>query len=88
MQFLDPTSTSNTAFIPTHPSHPATKKYVDDTVAAGSIQYSTMPTASASTVGKIVQFTGTTDNTYTNGYFYIGTSETTEEGGETVTTYG
>ena len=36
------------------------------------IQYSTMPTASSETVGKIVQFTGTTDSTYTNGYFYIG----------------
>jgi len=36
------------------------------------IQYSTMPTASSSNVGKIVQFTGTTDSTYTNGYFYIG----------------
>lgn len=34
------------------------------------IQYSTMPTASASNVNKIAQFTGTTDNTYTNGYFY------------------
>lgn len=34
------------------------------------IQYSTMPTASASNEGKIVQYTGTTDSTYTNGYFY------------------
>lgn len=34
------------------------------------IQYSTMPTASASNVGYIVQFVGTTDSTYTNGYFY------------------
>lgn len=33
-------------------------------------QYSTMPTASADNVGKIYQYTGTTDSTYTNGYFY------------------
>lgn len=36
------------------------------------IQYSTMPTATSETVGKIVQYTGTTTNDYTNGYFYIG----------------
>ena len=34
------------------------------------IQLSTMPTASADYLDKIVQFTGTTDSTYTNGYFY------------------
>jgi hypothetical protein len=34
------------------------------------IQYPTMPTASSSNVGDIIQFTGTTDSTYTNGYFY------------------
>ena len=37
------------------------------------IQYSTMPTASADLVGKIVQYVGTTTTTtpiYTNGYFY------------------
>lgn len=33
-------------------------------------QYSTMPTASAYNLGEIVQFTGTTDANYTNGYFY------------------
>lgn len=38
------------------------------------IQYSTMPTASASNLGKIIQFTGTTTSTYTNGYFYKCTS--------------
>lgn len=46
------------------------------------MQYSTMPTASSSTVGKIVQYIGTTDNTYTNGYFYIGTTD-----GESTPTY-
>ena len=40
------------------------------------IQYSTMPTASAETIGKIIQYIGTTSNNYTNGYFYIGTSTT------------
>lgn len=34
------------------------------------IQFSTMPTANADNLGKIVQFIGTTDSTYTNGYFY------------------
>lgn len=34
------------------------------------IQYSTMPTANADNLGKIVQYTGATDSTYTNGYFY------------------
>jgi len=33
-------------------------------------QYYTMPTASADYEGKIVQYIGTTTNTYTNGYFY------------------
>ena len=33
-------------------------------------QYETMPTASADNVGEIVQFSGTTDANYTNGYFY------------------
>lgn len=34
------------------------------------IQYSTMPTASNDNLGKIVQYIGTTNSTYTNGYFY------------------
>jgi len=38
-------------------------------------QYSTMPTASAETVGKIIQYIGTTNANYTNGYFYIGTTD-------------
>lgn len=46
-----------------------TKKYVDDSIPS-PIQYSTMPTASESLLGKIVQYIGTTDATYTNGYFY------------------
>ena len=38
------------------------------------IQYAVMPTADATTVGKIVQYIGETNNTYTNGYFYVGTN--------------
>ena len=34
------------------------------------IQYSTMPNASNDNLGKIVQYIGTTNSTYTNGYFY------------------
>lgn len=34
------------------------------------MQFSTMPTAAASLEGKIYQYIGTTDATYTNGYFY------------------
>lgn len=41
------------------------------------MQFSTMPNASADTVGKIVQYIGTTNANYTNGYFYIGTTDGT-----------
>lgn len=51
--------------------NPATTKYVDDNIP----QKSTMSTATSSDVGKIVQFIGTTDANYTNGYFYIGTED-------------
>ena len=34
------------------------------------IQHTQMPTASAENVDNIAQYTGTTDSTYTNGYFY------------------
>ena len=30
----------------------------------------TMPIASASNLGKVIQYVGTTDANYTNGYFY------------------
>lgn len=35
-----------------------------------TIQVATMPTASASNEGQIVQYVGATDSTYTNAYFY------------------
>lgn len=47
-----------------------------------TIQYSTMPTASADNLGHIVQYTGTTTASYTNGYFYICVSD-----GESTPTY-
>lgn len=59
------------------------KKYVDDNVA----KYTTMPTATVDTIGKIVQYIGVTNQDYISGYFYIGTSTTEEVGGENVTTY-
>lgn len=39
------------------------------------MQFSTMPTADSTTVGKIIQYTGTTNANYTNGYFYIGIND-------------
>lgn len=48
-------------------------KYVADlllNLKQDTIQYSTMPTANSTTLGKVVQYIGTTDSTYTNGYFY------------------
>jgi len=56
---------------------PATYSWVNINVQPSSseIQVSTMPTASAETVGKIIQYVGTTDANYTNGYFYIGTTD-------------
>lgn len=51
----------------------ASATYATKTELAGkqdTVQYSTMPTASADNVGDVVQFVGTTDSTYTNGYFY------------------
>ncbi len=47
-----------------------------DEISKAAIQVSTMPTPSASLVGKIVQFTGTTGGSYTNGYFYKCTEPT------------
>ena len=46
-------------------------------IASGGqqIQYDVMPTPGADDVGKIIQYTGTTDANYTNGYFYAGTSD-------------
>lgn len=40
-----------------------------------AIQIDTMPTASATYVGKVVQFVGATDANYTHGYFYECTTD-------------
>lgn len=47
-----------------------------------TIQYSTMPTASATNLGQIAQYIGTTDTDYTNGLFYECVSD-----GEATPTY-
>ena len=52
------------------------------------IQYSSMPTATSSNVGKIVQYIGSNTNEYTNGYFYQVVSEiSTDETGAETTIY-
>ena len=43
---------------------------IDMTAYQETMQYATMPTATSSIEGKIVQYTGTTTSSYTNGYFY------------------
>ena len=62
--------------VPTTNNQLTNKKYVDDNKGQ-TIQYETMPTASADYLGKIVQYTGTTNANYTNGHFYVcvGTTE-------------
>lgn len=61
------TSLSNDS---TDTQYPSAKCVYDELIDKQDvIQYSTMPTASASNEGQIVQFTGTT-GTYTNGHFY------------------
>ncbi len=68
--------------VPTTDNQLTNKKYVDDNKGQ-TIQYETMPTPSADYLGKIVQYTGTTNVNYTNGYFYVCVSETEND----VTTY-
>lgn len=46
------------------------------------MQFSTMPTASADNLGKIIQYTGTTTSSFTQGHFYIVVSD-----GATTPTY-
>ena len=60
-----------TTATPTANTSATTKLYVDTILATKQdvIQVSTMPTASASEEGRIVQWIGS-DGTYTNGYFY------------------
>ena len=57
---------NTTSWTPSGDYNPATKKYVDDNI----VKKSTLPAASSSNLGAIYQYTGTTDQNYTNGYFY------------------
>ena len=43
---------------------------IDNLISGVEVQYDTMPTASSSNLGQVVQYTGSTTQTYTNGYFY------------------
>lgn len=43
---------------------------VNNIVEENKIQVTTMPVASSAVVGKVVQYIGTTNANYTNGYFY------------------
>lgn len=71
------------AYTPTADYHPAVLKTVNDAVAKKQdiMQYKTLPTASEDNEGQIAQYIGTTDNTYTQGYFY----QVISDGGETPT---
>ena len=71
---------NTTEFTPTGDYHPATKKYVDDSIAAIDIptgssnaieQVETLPTASASNLGVVYQYVGNTNDTYTKGNYYV-----------------
>ena len=54
------------SYTPTGQYNPATKKYVDD----NTVKRASLPTASSSNLGVIYQYVGTTDQNYTQGYFY------------------
>lgn len=71
--------TNSISFTPTGNYNPATKKYVDDKTKDITVQMSTLPTASSSNLGKIYQYIGDTNETYTKGYFYEVISETVTE---------
>lgn len=55
---------------PTQDGQLTNKKYVDDQISDFNIQYNIMPVASASNENQIIEYTGTTDANYTQGYFY------------------
>jgi len=67
------------SLVPTANNQLVNKKYVDDNLV--NIQYSTMPTAGVDFLDEIIQYTGTTSNDYTKGYFYVCESD----GGEPAT---
>ena len=45
-------------------------KSASDLKLQGEMQFTAMPTAGADYLGKVVQFLGATDSTYTHGYYY------------------
>lgn len=51
-------------------------------------QYGSMPVASAATSGKIIQYTGATTQTYTNGFFYEGVTNVTPSSATATQTSG
>lgn len=55
---------------PTQDEQFTNKKYVDDQIASQIVQYDTVPEASSLLLSKIIQYTGTTDSNYINGFFY------------------
>ena len=48
-------------------------------IVTEQIQYSSVPTANAANLGKIIQYTGTTSGSYHKGYFYICSSNGEQE---------
>ena len=81
------TKTNTTSFTPTADYHPATKKYVDDSIAAIDIptgntnaieQVETLPTGSEALVGTVYQYVGTNNASYgyLRGNYYICTKRT------------
>ena len=81
-------STYNTnSYTPTSDYHPATKKYVDDSIASIDIptgntnaieQVEALPSGSEELVGKVYQYIGKTDTTYgrIHGNYYVCTKKT------------
>lgn len=58
-----------------------TKEEVNAAIEAATIQYTTMPTPTSEDLGKIVQYIGTSNNNYINGYFYECVSDGQEPAG-------
>ena len=55
-------------------------------ITVKDIQVSTMPTANAEQLGRIVQYIGNDSGSYTHGYFYEGSSYVDSQSGDTVYT--
>ena len=77
---------NTTSYTPTSDYHPATKKYVDDSIAAIDIstgssnaieQVEALPSGSEELVGKVYQYIGATNSTYgyVHGNYYVCTKK-------------